>query len=124
MQKQADSQIKQSKDQFVSRIFIVKKANGGNRLIIDLSYLNSFISKVHFRMEGVRDLKAMLQTNDFMASIDLADAFYSIPLHPISRNYVTFELNNQRYAFNVLSFGLSSSPRIFRKIFAATNHSS
>ena len=38
---------------FVSRVFIVKKSNGKNRMIIDLSHLNDFVNKVSFRMEGV-----------------------------------------------------------------------
>ena len=51
-----------------------------------------------------------------MASIDLSDAFYSIPLHPTSRKYATFHFNNHRYAFNVLPFGLTTSLRVFCKM--------
>ena len=64
-------------------------------------------------MEGLQDLKVMLDRNGFMASIDISDAFYSIPLHPIGRNYVTFYFNNQRYTLNALPIGLTSSQWIF-----------
>ena len=51
-----------------------------------------------------------------MVSIDLSDAFHSIPIHDSSKKFVCFEFNNCRYCFNVLPFGLSSAPRIFSKI--------
>ena len=48
----AISIVSPDSDHYVSRVFNVKKkSNGKNRLIIDLSTLTNFISKVHFRME-------------------------------------------------------------------------
>ena len=38
-------------DQYVSRIFEVLKKTGNYRLILDLSDLNLFLKKVHFKME-------------------------------------------------------------------------
>ena len=112
----AISQVKPSLDQFVSRVFLVKKSNGDNRLIIDLSKLNKFINKISFRMEGTGDLKHMIQKEDCMISIDLSEAFFSVPLHASCRKYVSFEFDSRRYWFNVLPFGLTSSPKIFRKV--------
>ena len=67
-------------------------------------------------MKGVEDLRSMVQNREYMISIDLSDAFFSIPLHPDYRQYVTFEYEGCRYSFNVLPFGLTSSPRIFYKV--------
>ena len=94
----------------------MKKPNGKNRVIIDLSSLNNFVTKISFRMEGVEILKILIQPNNFMISIDLSDAFFSISLYPTYKRFVTFKLNSCRYAFNVLPFGISSSPRIFCKV--------
>ena len=44
----AISIIQKSSDQFVSRVFTVKKSNGEYRLIIDLSLLNEYIAKDAF----------------------------------------------------------------------------
>lgn len=112
----AINEVPPAPDQYVSRIFIVKKRNGNDRMIIDLSSLNNHITKVSFRMEGTDSIKNLLQKDDFMVSIDLSDAFFSVPLHPSSKKFVTFEFNGLRYSFNVLPFGLSSSPRIFCKL--------
>ena len=67
-------------------------------------------------MEDAQFIKSILDQNDYLASIDLADAFLSIPLHEDSKNFICFEFNGSRYRFNVLPFGLTSSPRIFSKM--------
>lgn len=112
----AISEVPFMKEQYVSRIFTVKKSNGEDRLIIDLSNLNLFVSKVTFKMDNLSTIKNLLFPNDFMTSIDLSDAFFSVPLHADSKLFVTFQFDGKRYSFNVLPFGLSSSPRIFSKV--------
>lgn len=112
----AISKIPKSNDQYVSRVFTVKKSNNDDRMIIDLSLLNTFIHKVHFRMEDHSNIKSLLSSYDHMSSIDLSDAFFTIPLHNESKRYVVFEFQNIRYCYNVLPFGLTSSPRIFTKL--------
>ena len=66
----AISKVERESNQFVLRVFNMKRANGKNRLIIDLSYLNTFVNKVSFRMEGVEELKKLILEGDYMISID------------------------------------------------------
>ena len=112
----AISKIQSKNDQLLSRVFTVPKPNGKVRMIIDLSMLNTQINHVHFKMEGLNSVKSIIHPSDFMSSIDLSDAFFSIPIHQESRKYLCFEFSGQRYQFNVLPFGMTSSPRIFTKI--------
>lgn len=112
----AISAVAHDDSQILSRVFTVKKSNGDDRLIIDLSNINTQVNKVHFKMETCEKIQDIIQPLDYMASIDLSDAFFSIPLHKDSRKFISFEFNSFRYQFNVLPFGLSSSPRIFSKI--------
>ena len=67
-------------------------------------------------MEDSKTIKTLIEHLDFFASIDLENAFHSVPLHPDSKRLVVFEINGQRFSYNVLPFGLTSSPRIFTKI--------
>ena len=101
----------------VSRIFSVPKPNGNIRLVIDLSNLNNYVNKIPFKIEDQNDIKNMITQGDFLASIDIKDAFFSVPLHESSKRFTCFEINNTRFSYNVLPFGLTSSPRIFSKIF-------
>ena len=100
----------------VSRIFTVPKPNSKVRMIIDLSLLNLQINKVSFKMEDKEIIKSIINKNDYLASIDLKDAFFSVSLHKDSKRLTCFELNGVRYCYNVLPFGLTSSPRIFSKL--------
>ena len=111
------SKITPLNSDIVSRIFSVPKPNGKLRIIIDLSYLNKFIRKISFKMEEKNAIKSIIGKNDFMVSIDLKDAFSTISLHPDSRRYTCFELDGVRYCYNTLPFGLTSSPRVFTKVF-------
>ena len=110
----AISNISFSSDLILSRVFTVKKSNGKDRMIIDLSNLNKQISKVSFKMESHSKLIELIENNDFMASIDLADAFFHISLHPSHRKFVAFEWEGKFYHFNVLPFGLTSSTIFFK----------
>ena len=52
----------------------------------------------------------------FMTSIDLKDAYYSVPMALEHQKYLKFVWRNQLYAFTCLPMGLTSSPRIFTKV--------
>jgi hypothetical protein len=112
----AISRVSPSSDNLLSRIFTVKKSNGDDRLILDLSRLNLQIAKVSFQMETHSKIIELLHKGDYMASIDLADAFLSIPVHDSCKKFLAFEFDGSHYKYNVLPFGLTSSPRIFSKI--------
>ena len=51
-----------------------------------------------------------------MTSIDLKDAYYSIPIAEEHQKYLKFIWRDQLCAFTSLSMGLTSSPRIFTKV--------
>ena len=103
-------------DQFVSRIFEVPKKSGGHRLILDLSDLNHFIKKVHFKMEGLETISSLICPNDFLASLDCQDAFLTIAMHPDCYRFLCFDFEGVRYCFVALVFGLTCAPRIFSKL--------
>ena len=105
-----------SPDQYVSRIFEVPKKTGDYRLILDLSDLNCFLKKVHFKMEGLPSIASLICLNDFMASLDLQDAFLTVAMHHSCFKYLCFDFEGVRYCFVALVFGLSCAPRIFTKL--------
>ena len=52
-----------------------------------------------------------------MVSIDLKDAYFSVPIFQPHRKYLRFLWNFKRYEFTCLPFGYSLAPRVFTKIF-------
>ena len=51
-----------------------------------------------------------------MASVDLKDAYYSIPITEEDRKLLVLQWKRKYYQFTCLHNGLSSAPRIFTKI--------
>ena len=61
--------------EFVSAIFIVKKPDGGTRLILNLKELNEFVKYEHFKIDGIKTIINMVTRNCFMATTDLKVAY-------------------------------------------------
>ena len=53
----------------------------------------------------------------FMASIDLSDAYFSVPSDPShKKKYLKFLWKGRLYQFTCLAQGLSCAPRVFTKL--------
>ena len=101
---------------FYSRLFLVRKATGEWRPIIDLSSLNVFVHCTSFTMETPRSILRALHQGQWLTSLDLKDAYFHIGIDPADRHYLRFCHNGTAWQFTVLPFGLSTSPRVFTKI--------
>ena len=67
---------------FYSRLFVVWKTSGSWRPVIDLSILNLFVDVSDFRMETIQSVLLSVRQGDWMASIDLKEAYLQVPVHP------------------------------------------
>lgn len=101
---------------YVSNIFLRPKPNGTFRMMIDLSLLNNDIEKRHFKMQHLQVAIDLLSRNCFMASIDLKDAYYSVPIAVEFRKFLCFEWRGKFFRFKAMPFGLTSAPRISTKL--------
>lgn len=102
--------------QFISNVFTRHKKTGGYRMILDLSELNEYIVKRHFKMDTFESARTLITKNCYMASLDLRDAYYSVPIAKPDRKFLKFYWNKNLYEFTVLPNGLSSGPRLFTKL--------
>lgn len=78
--------------------------------------LNEFVQYHHFKMEELNTLLNLLSGSEFFTTIDLKDAYFSIPIHADHRKYLKFEWNSTLFEFICLPFGLSLAPRVFTKV--------
>ena len=101
-----------------SRLFLVQKASGSWRPIIDLSTLNDYITSSHFHMETPQSVLRSIRPGDWMISLDLQDAYLQVPVHHDSRRYLRFVVAGKSYQFRVLCFGLTTAPQVFARIMA------
>lgn len=57
------------------------KKKGGQMLpIINLHFLNSIVCYRHFKIEGIHLLRDTLLQGDWMAKLDLKDAYLTVPV--------------------------------------------
>ena len=103
---------------FYNRLFLVKKASGAWRPVLDVSKLNEFVSKTKFSMETTQSVLDSIQKGDWMVSMDMKDAYFHIPIHEDSRPFLRFTFNNKVYQFRALCFGLSTAPQVFTRVLA------
>lgn len=49
-------------------------------MILDLSDIKADLTYQHFKMESLQTAMDIMQEGGYMASLDLADAYYSVPI--------------------------------------------
>ena len=76
--------------QFISTIFIVPKANGKFPPVINLKYLNYFVTYEHFKQETFAVVLDLVQEKDYFTSIDLRDAYFSIFINRKFQKFLEF----------------------------------
>ena len=89
--------------------------------MIDLSHLNEFVLQTPFKMETVNSVLLSVREGDFLASIDLKDAYFQIPVHQSSRKLLRFLSEGTVFQFKALCFGLATVPQVFTRVFAAVS---
>lgn len=100
---------------FVSRSRLEPKKDGGYRLIVDLRHVNEHLVNQPCKFETLKDLKHIIQGNDWMISADLQDGYYHVGVHQEHRKFLTTSINGTLVRFCALPFGLSTAPRVFTK---------
>lgn len=112
LEKSIIERVETPEGQYVSNIFLRPKPNNKFRMIIDLSMLNNDIEKQHFKMQHLEVAIDMLTRGCFLASIDLKDAYYSVPINPQFRKFLCFQWKGRFFRFLAMPFG----PSTFHKI--------
>lgn len=100
----------------ISRMFPVPKKDGRLRPVINLKTINPYVDQIHFKMEGLKTVRNLLQPGDYMVKIDLEDAFHHVPIHPTSQKYFRFQWGETVLQWQCMPFGYRDAPRIFTKL--------
>jgi hypothetical protein len=99
-----------------SAVFTVPKKDAGNRLCTNLKPLNAFQEARPFKLEGVKEIKAMIRPGDYGMTADLKDAYTQCGLSSVDRKLTRFWWNGVRYQWRTLMFGLAQAPYLWTKL--------
>lgn len=102
--------------EFISPIFARPKKDGTYRLILNLKQFNQNVEYHHFKMESINTVTMLMNPNCYMASIDLKDAYYSVPVAVEHRKFLRFQWKNALFQYTCFPNGLACCPRKFTKL--------
>ena len=101
--------IEPSVSPYNAPILLVKKSNGGHRLVSDLRLLNSKIKDDKFPQSFAGDAIDQLAGCEIFSTLDLLSSFHQVPLDESSRPYTAFSANNSLYQYQVTPMGLRTA---------------
>ena len=104
---------------FVSTIFLRPKKDGTHRTILNLKQFNEFVEYHHFKMDTLETAINMIKPGCYMASVDLKDAYYTVPIDPGHQKLLKFWFDGKYFQYTCLPNGLASAPRVFTKLLKA-----
>ena len=117
LNKGVNAESSHSQGEFVSSIFLrLKKNEVYYRKILNLKELNKFIVYRHFKMDSLKTVTDLMTQGCFMASVDIKDVYYTVPIATEHQKYLKFMWRDKLYQFTCLPNGLASAPRIFTKL--------
>ncbi len=108
------------KPRIVSPLSVSVNSDGKERLILDLTYLNTYVLLSHVKYDDWSVFFQYVQHGGYMFKFDLKSGYHHVEIMPHQHTYLGFcwKLGgrNQYFTFTVLPFGLCTGPYVFTKL--------
>ncbi|KAA6379510.1 MAG: hypothetical protein EZS28_024963 [Streblomastix strix] len=105
--------IKKEQIKWYNTTFMIKKANGKWRKILNAKTLNRQTADFHFMMHDANEVKQTIRLEDQSTSLDLSSAFHHIIVQTESQPYLALEFQNNNYTYRAMPFGTNHFPIYF-----------
>ena len=92
------------------------KKDGDLRICVDYTFLNAHTRPFSYPLPRIDSLSEKIPGGTrFFSTLDLKEAYYSLPLHPNSQKYAAIITNSGVFDPKVTSFGLRNAPTRFQQ---------
>ena len=96
----------------IEEMFMVPKPDSKKlRTVHNMKRSNASSHKIHFKMEGLRDVKDMVRPWDFMTKWDFKDAYLHLFWKFLYRKYAGFRWKGKFWQWIIMIFGHVHAPR-------------
>ncbi|KMQ89852.1 s68306 pol retrotransposon woot [Lasius niger] len=107
--------VERSTTQYVNPLVVVVKKTGEIRLCLDAREMNKRMANDHDQPLTIDEVFRRIGDKKYFSTLDVAKAFWQIPLTDDSKQYTGFKFNNQTYVFKRLPFGLKTASASFTR---------
>lgn len=101
---------------YASSVVLITKKTGEPRLVVDYRKLNQQTEKDHFPLMNLDEQFENLAGNKIFSTLDLAHAFFQLPLDEESKEKTAFVTPDDSGQFERMCFGLANSPSNFARL--------
>ncbi|KAG1952105.1 retrotransposable element [Pimephales promelas] len=103
---------------WVSPIVVTGKKTGGIRMCADLREVNKAVITDCYPLPHIDEMLTSLRGATVFSTIDLANAYYQLPLHEDCRDITAFITHDGLFRYCRVPYGLASAPSAFQKMMA------
>lgn len=103
--------IEKCESPWLSPVLITPKKDGDWRFCVDSRKLNSVTRRDAYSLPLMNEILDHLKNAKYLSSIDIAKAFWEVPLNPSDKEKTAFYVPGRgMYRFIVMPFGLTNAP--------------
>uniref|UniRef100_A0A8R1DVU2 Reverse transcriptase domain-containing protein n=1 Tax=Caenorhabditis japonica TaxID=281687 RepID=A0A8R1DVU2_CAEJA len=113
--------IKKCRSPWASPVVLVKKKDGSIRMCVDYRKLNAVIKLNAHPLPHIESTLQALRGKKWFTTLDLMAGYWQIPMEEESKEKTAFTVLNEQYQFEVMPFGLATSPAVFQATMEETN---
>jgi transposase InsO family protein len=107
--------VQYSNSPYSAPTFLVPKADGGWRMVVDYRALNNCTKKDAYPLPHAGDLFESLRGSTVFSKLDLKSGFYQIPLRKGDEKLTAFATVDGLFEYKVVPMGLCNAPATFMR---------